>query len=166
MEFATIDPATNKLEKKYDFDSKELLEQKLDKAFTAYSQWRKLTVKERGEKLIKVAELLDERTEEFAATLNKEMGKPVGEAKMEIKATSDGIKKWIKEAEEALKPTIVDMGYKKAMTVYQPIGVIYSITPWNFPIIIPFQSNMQSMLAGNTILYKPAPSTPHTGELV
>ena len=77
MEFATIDPTTNKLEKKFEFDSKEAIEQKIEKAHSAYNQWRKLTIKERGEKLKKVADLLDERVDEFAATVSKEMGKPV-----------------------------------------------------------------------------------------
>ena len=45
MEFATIDPATNKLEKKFQFDSREMIEQKLKKAHSAYLLWRKLTVK-------------------------------------------------------------------------------------------------------------------------
>ena len=47
--------------------------------------------------------------------------------------------------------------------MYQPIGVIYSITPWNFPVIIPIQQNVQGMLAGNTVLNKPAPSCPQIG---
>ena len=166
MEFATIDPATNKVEKKYGFDSKEVLEQKLEKANTAYAAWRKLSIKERGEKIEKVAQLMEERKDEFAATLTKEMGKPPHEAQMEVKGAVDGLRMFIKLAEDALKPEIVEMGYKKAMTVYQPIGVIYSITPWNFPIIVPMQINVSSMLAGNTVLYKPAPSTPHTGELL
>ncbi len=95
---------------------------------------------------------------------NKEMGKPKGECLMEIKATYDGIRAWVKAAEDALKPKLIDMGYKKAMSVYQPLGTIYSISPWNFPVIIPIQSNVQSMLAGNTIVYKPAPNCPGTGE--
>ena len=88
------------------------------------------------------------------------MGKPLSEAYMEVEGTCDSIGTYVKQAEEALKPTVVDMGYKKAMTVYQPLGVIYSITPWNAPVIVPIFSNVQSMLAGNTILYKPAPCTP------
>ena len=112
-----------------------------------------------------MALLLDERADEFAAMLNKEMGKPLEEAKQEVLGGSAGIKVFCKQAEEALKPTLVEMGFKKAMTVYQPIGVIYSITPWNFPVIIPIQSNVQSMLAGNTVVYKPSPNTPQIGEL-
>lgn len=48
MKFASINPATNILEKEFEFDSKEVIEQKLEKAFTAYNSWRKLTIKERG----------------------------------------------------------------------------------------------------------------------
>lgn len=165
MKFATINPATNKLEKEFEFDTREQIEEKLNKAHAAYDSWRKLTIQERGDKLAKVAELMEERAEEFAIALNTEMGKPMPEAQFEVKDTYLGMKGYIKQAEEALKPAVVDMGYKKAMTVYQPIGVIYSIMPWNFPVTIPMFSNMQSMLAGNTILYKPAPSTPQIGEL-
>ena len=110
--------------------------------------------------------MLDERGDEFAEIMNKEMGKPVFEGKREVMFTTLGIRAVIKQAEDALKPTLVDMGFKKAMTVYQPLGVIYSILPWNFPLIIPLQSNIQSMLAGNTVLYKPAPNTPQTAQLL
>lgn len=51
MEFATIDPATNKVEKKFEFDTKEAIEQKINKAHTAYNEWRKLSVKDRADKL-------------------------------------------------------------------------------------------------------------------
>ena len=98
--------------------------------------------------------------------LNKEMGKPLEEGKQELKSAIGAIRFYCKEAEEALKPTLVEMGFKKAMTVYQPIGVIYSITPWNFPVGIAIRANIQSMLAGNTVVHKPPPNTPQIGELL
>lgn len=114
MEFATTNPATNTLVKSFAFDTEAEVLAKIERTHAGFVAWRKLSIKERGEKLQKVAELMEERKAELAKLLTLEMGKPEPEALQEVQAAWEGIKLWIGQAEDALKPRDHTIGYKKA----------------------------------------------------
>ena len=69
-------------------------------------------------------------------------------------------------AEGALLSKEYDAGMKRALSVYQPLGPLLTIMPWNFPFFLPLKNGVPSMLAGNTIILKPAPSVSQTGLLL
>lgn len=165
MKYASINPATHKLSKEFTFDSEEEIVKKIERAHASFGEWRKLSVAERVTRFNKVADVIDTKIEELARVTTEEMGKPMEQGLGEAKATAEMIRYFGGIAEENLKPRVIDMGYKKAMSVYQPLGVIYSVQPWNFPIALPFMTNAQAFLAGNTILMKPPPSCPRVGQL-
>ncbi len=166
MKYSTVNPATNKLEKEFAFESQEDIIKKIEKANAGFQEWRKVPLADRITRMNKVADLMEAKAEEFGKMATLEMGKPTAEAIGEAKATADFIRYLGTIAEENLKPKLIEMGYKKAMSVYQPLGVIYSIQPWNFPIALPFMTNCQSIIAGNAVLMKPAPSCPRGSQMV
>ena len=114
MEFATTNPATKPAWVLSIFAKTSASVSNAKLLTSVFVAWRKLSIKERGEKLQKVAELMEERKAELAKLLTLEMGKPEPEALQEVQAAWEGIKLWIGQAEDALKPRDHTIGYKKA----------------------------------------------------
>ncbi len=91
------------------------------------------------------------------------MGRPLEEVKAEVNNAINSVRYFTTIAEKALAPKIYETtGMKKAMSVYQPLGSIFQVMPWNYPVFLPLKNGIPSMLAGNTIILKPAPSVPQT----
>ena len=160
--YRSVNPQNNKLAKAFPFDSEKQISEKIERAWTGFKQWSGLTQEQRNKKLEKLADLMDEKQEQLAQVLTSEMGKPVAQAMMEIDFASQLVRHAAENAAEAMKPIPADTGLKKSVTVFQPIGPVYSIQPWNFPVSTLIHTNIQALAIGNSILVKPAPSCAQT----
>ena len=80
-------------------------------------------------------------------------------------ATGARFAKWFADrASFALQDRIIETpDLQKVRSVYQPLGSVFTVMPWNLPFYSPIKSSVPNLLAGNTVLLKPAPSTPQTG---
>lgn len=107
---------------------------------------------------------MEERKEELARTLTIENGKNLEEARGEIQEGID-ITKYIAGEGRRLfgETTTSELPNKFCMTIREPLGVVSLITPWNFPFAIPCWKIMPALIAGNTIIFKPASDTPLMG---
>jgi succinate-semialdehyde dehydrogenase/glutarate-semialdehyde dehydrogenase len=142
--------------------SKETKES-IDAAKEAFKTWSKLTAKERGAYLDKVAEILRNRTKEIAPIITKEMGKPLKEAETEISLAIDYLEWYAEEGKRTYGETIPASSASKRLTVIrQPIGVVGAITPWNFPIAMITRKIAPALAAGCPVVLKPASATPLT----
>jgi alpha-ketoglutaric semialdehyde dehydrogenase len=126
-------------------------------AQNAKEKWRKLTGAQRGEFLYKIANVIENRLEDIAETLTKEMGKTFPEAKGE---TLRGIAILRYYAGEGMRKTgdVIPATDSRALmyTTRVPIGVVGIITPWNFPVAIPIWKMAPALIYGNTVVIKPA----------
>ena len=133
----------------------------VDAAARAQRAWREVPVPERGEMLFTVARLLEERKEELARLMTREMGKVIKEARGDVQEGIDMAKYIAGEGRRFFGQTIPsELRHKFCMTVRQPIGVVGLITPWNFPIAIPCWKLAPALLCGNAVVFKPAEDTP------
>jgi alpha-ketoglutaric semialdehyde dehydrogenase len=133
----------------------------VDAAARAQRAWREVPVPERGEMLFTVARLLEERKEEMARLMTREMGKVIDEARGDVQEGIDMAKYIAGEGRRFFGQTIPsELRHKFCMTVRQPIGVVGLITPWNFPIAIPCWKLVPALLCGNAAVFKPAEDTP------
>ena len=133
----------------------------VDAAAHAQRAWREVPVPERGEMLFTVARLLEERKEELARLMTREMGKVIKEARGDVQEGIDMAKYIAGEGRRFFGQTIPsELRHKFCMTVRQPIGVVGLITPWNFPIAIPCWKLAPALLCGNAVVFKPAEDTP------
>jgi aldehyde dehydrogenase (NAD+) len=133
----------------------------VEAAARAQRAWREVPVPERGEMLFTVARLLEERKEELARLMTREMGKVVKEARGDVQEGIDMAKYMGGEGRRFFGQTIPsELRHKFCMTVRQPIGVVGLITPWNFPIAIPCWKLAPALLCGNAVVFKPAEDTP------
>jgi len=130
-------------------------------AKAAYPGWMETPAPQRADYVRRVGLLLEERKEELAVLMSREMGKTLRESRADIQ---EGIDFAIYMAGEGRRmfgvTTRSELPNKFSMTVRHPIGVAGLITPWNFPIAIPTWKLFPALIAGNTVVFKPAEDTP------
>lgn len=132
-------------------------------AEAALPAWRALTAKERGVKLRRWFELLNENSDDLALLMTTEQGKPLTEAKGEVTYAASFIEWFAEEAKRIYGDTIPGhQGDKRIMVIKQPVGVTAAITPWNFPAAMITRKAAPALAAGCTMVVKPAPQTPLT----
>src|SRR5579859_5928584 len=134
------------------------------KAFTA---WRRTPAPKRGELVFKVGEILTRRKEEIARAMTREMGKVLKETRGDVQ---EGIDTAVVHGAEGRRlhgfSAPSELPNKMGWTVRAPIGVAGLITPWNFPVAIPTWKSFPALVAGNTVVLKPASDTPHSAHLL
>ena len=136
----------------------------LESAQSAFPAWRALGVHKRAEYLKKALALMIERRQAIAEVLTIENGKTIAESLVEIDAA-------IKEMEFQIHEGVRLYGYTApsatdgvfAYQVREPLGVVSVISPWNFPFNVPGRKCTPALMAGNTVVFKPASLTPQTG---
>lgn len=134
-------------------------------AEAAYPEWRLVPPPKRGEIIMKAGLILQERKEELARLMTREMGKVLKETRGDIQEAIDMAFYVAGEGRRLLgQTTTSELKNKFAMTVRMPIGVCGLITPWNFPMAIPSWKIFPALVCGNTLVFKPAEDTPLSAE--
>lgn len=137
--------------------------QATDAAFEAFKTWSKLSAYERTEKLAEWARLMDEHTDELGELMTREQGKPLEEAKGEVKYANGFFKWYAEEGKRLYGETIPATTANKRIFVHkQPVGVVAVITPWNFPAAMITRKVGPAIASGCTVVIKPANLTPLT----
>ena len=127
----------------------------------ALPAWRSTPWPRRGEIILAAATIMEQRKEELAQLMTREMGKVLTEARGDVQEAIDMGKFIAGEGRRAFGETVPsELRNKWAMTMRQPLGVIGCVTPWNFPIAIPSWKIFPAVMAGNTVVFKPAEDTP------
>jgi acyl-CoA reductase-like NAD-dependent aldehyde dehydrogenase len=130
-------------------------------ARAAFAGWRSTPWPQRGALILRAAEILEQRKEELARLMTREMGKVLTEARGDVQEAIDMGKFIAGEGRRAFGETVPsELRNKWAMTMRQPFGVVGCITPWNFPIAIPSWKIFPAIMAGNAVVFKPAEDTP------
>ncbi|MBI3325359.1 MAG: aldehyde dehydrogenase family protein [Nitrospinae bacterium] len=134
-------------------------------AWTHFPKWRQVPAPRRAEIMFRAAELLVKRKEELARLMTREMGKVLKEASGDVQEAIDMTYYVAGEGRRLFgQTTPAELPDKFAMSVRVPIGVVAAITPWNFPLAIPTWKLIPALVAGNTVVFKPAEDTPLMGE--
>jgi acyl-CoA reductase-like NAD-dependent aldehyde dehydrogenase len=140
------------------------LEQAVQAAKRAFPSWSSLPYAERGAVLARAADAIEARAGELATLLVKEQGKPLPHARGEV-AGAVGALRWFANQKldiETLRETEQD----RIVEQRTPLGVVATITPWNFPLALLAMKVAPALITGNTVVAKPAPSTPLTSALL
>jgi succinate-semialdehyde dehydrogenase/glutarate-semialdehyde dehydrogenase len=156
MKYATVNPCNNELLKEFPFSNYPDIEV----STKAFHRWRKLSVEERGKQLKKVALLLEKNKAAYARLITLEMGKPLREAEYEINKTISTFDYYIENAPQFLAPETVASNASKSYIRFEPMGIIFSIMPWNFPFWQVFRFAIPTLIAGNVTILKHAPNVP------
>ena len=122
--------------------------------------WKHFSIRERSEFLIQISEYLRGNKDFLAEHITDEMGKPYKESLAEIEKVAWLIDYHCENAEEFLKPKVIETEYSEVYIQYDPLGGILGIMPWNFPFWQVFRFAIPTLLAGNTVFLKHAPNVP------
>ena len=133
----------------------------IEAAARAFPAWKALSAYDRAKILKKTAELLRERADRLARTLTMEQGKPLAEAKGEVLHAADTFEWFAEEAKRSYGRIIPPSNImKRHHAIKHPVGVVGTITPWNFPITLPSRKIAPALAAGCTVVSRPADLTP------
>jgi len=159
--FDDINPATLEKLATLQVASSDDVDRAVKSAWDVFTTWSETPPPKRAQVLFKAARILEERKEELATLLTLEMGKVISEARGDIQEAIDITMYAAGEGRRMFgETTTSELKNKFCMTILRPIGVIGMITPWNFPMAIPAWKVMPALVAGNTIVMKPASDTP------
>lgn len=124
--------------------------------------WRKLSLDKKIEIMEEVSSLAKEKEELLARTITEEMGKPLAQAKDEVKRFSNYINFYKDNVKDVLKDEKLVQGFQ----YFEPVGVVAVISPWNFPVGVPVSGIVPALLSGNSVIFKPSEYTPGVGKLI
>jgi len=133
-------------------------------AKAAFPGWAATPIEERAALVEAVAARLQERLSEFASLLTTEQGKPLDQATGEVMGTVFTLRAFTQMRPET--KVLRDEGGNRVVEHRTPLGVVAAITPWNFPMILAANKIGPALVAGNTMVLKPAPTTPLTSLLL
>ncbi len=153
-----LNPATEEVLTDCPRSSEEQLNQAVQAAKNAFSSWSQTQIQERKEIVLKIADIVEANAQELAQILTEEQGKPIGDATGEVYGMA-AFCRYFASLDLPVK-LIEDSDGRKVEAHRTPLGVVGAIVPWNFPLILLAFKLPPALIAGNTIVIKPAPTTP------
>ncbi|MDO0972800.1 NAD-dependent succinate-semialdehyde dehydrogenase [Mycolicibacterium frederiksbergense] len=163
--YAVVDPATGDVVKEYPTATDDQIEAAVSAAATAFKEWSKTTtVAQRAELIRKVAALHNERKDELAKIIQREMGKPLDQSVGEVEFSASIYEFYADNAEKFLADEPIDLldGEGSALIRRGPVGVLLGIMPWNYPYYQVARFAGPNLVLGNTIVLKHAPQCPES----
>jgi len=158
-----VNPATGEIAETCARADSDQLDAAVAAAKRAFPAWSGLPDDERRGKLLALADAIDARSGEFARLLTLEQGKPLAQAEFEAGAAAAAFRTFADFKLETI--TRVDEAHQRIIEHRTPLGVVATITPWNFPLLLLAGKVAPALMAGNTVVSKPAPTTPLTSLL-
>jgi succinate-semialdehyde dehydrogenase/glutarate-semialdehyde dehydrogenase len=168
MTYQTINPYTNEVVATFPDATKEEVEAAIAAAHEAFLSWRETAFSTRTAFLAKAAELLRADKRRYAGLLTLEMGKLIAEAEAEVDLSADILQYYADQGGSLLETVTVPVAYAaegEVEIVSEPLGVLLSVEPWNFPYYQVVRVAAPQLLAGNTILLKHASNVPQAAAM-
>ena len=158
----TVNPANGQVLAEYDNMSNEEIKSIIHKSKNAFEEWKK-DIGKRSIFMHRLSAQLRKDREKLASIATQEMGKPIKESRLEIDKCAWAVEFYAYNGELYLSGEALNSDAIKTMISYQPLGIIGSIMPWNFPYWQALRFAAPSMMAGNTVVLKPSSATMQCG---
>ena len=163
---AVINPSTGETLGEVSEVTTDDLDRALEAAEKGWHEWRAKDVETRGALLHKVADILRERADTIAHALAMEQGKPIEQARNEVRAATRFFDIHPEEAKRAYGRLLVRPQGQRSSVTYEPVGPCVGFAPWNFPIYNVARKIAPALAAGCSIISKPAEETPASAILL
>ena len=142
-------PATGKVNKEFETFTKDKVLEICKSSRKAFDEWKKQSFDERAYYLRKLAKVLRQKKQDYGKIITMEMGKPINQAMNEVEKCAWTAEVYADNAEDWLKDEVVKTEAKKSVVTFDPLGVILSIMPWNFPFWQALRFGIPALSAGN-----------------
>ncbi|WP_313695191.1 NAD-dependent succinate-semialdehyde dehydrogenase [Halorarum halobium] len=157
----SVNPATGETVGSYEEPSDGEVEAALETATETFESWRGTTVQHRADLLVDAGDLLRERVDEYAELMTREMGKPVSQARAEVRKCATLCDYYAERADEQLADEVIGSeSDAHTLVSYEPLGPVLAVMPWNFPFWQVFRFAVPNLAAGNVGLLKHASNVP------
>jgi succinate-semialdehyde dehydrogenase/glutarate-semialdehyde dehydrogenase len=165
MPIATVNPATGQLLQTFEPLTETEIEEKLQRAAQTFPKFRQLSFAQRGTMMNRAAQILEAQKEALGRIMTTEMGKTLASAIAEAAKCATACRYYAEHAEQFMAPETIDtggdpLGTNQTSVLYQPIGAILAVMPWNFPFWQVFRFIAPNLMAGNVGLLKHASNVP------
>ncbi len=158
--FESVNPATEEVLERVAGHDAGRVERALERAEGAFRDWSRSGSGKRTELMLGAARVLRERLPEWAATITREMGKPISEARAEVEKCAWNCEYYAENAEELLARRPYQASGGEHYVQHLPLGVVLAVMPWNYPFWQVFRFAAPALMAGNTALLKHASNVP------
>ncbi|MBC7465754.1 MAG: aldehyde dehydrogenase family protein [Bdellovibrio sp.] len=162
----SIDPITGAEKETFSHVSPAQIESTISELHQSYQAWSKLKISDRQVVLKIFQTKLEAEKETLAKLITEEMGKPIKESTAEVKKCIDTISSYLAFDYSFLENQTVHSIYKESRIQHHPLGIIYGIMPWNFPLYQAVRMFIPPLLAGNVVLLKHSEVSPKMGQLL
>jgi aldehyde dehydrogenase (NAD+) len=165
--FESVEPATGETLAEFQKGTDADVDRALAAAEEAFEEWRELSYIDRAEHLWDIYHELRERTDELGEIVTRESGKEISEGKADVVEAAHMVE-WAAGNARHPHGDVVpsEVAAKDSYMRRKPRGVVGCITPWNFPVAIPFWHMAVALVEGNTVVWKPAEQTPWCGQII
>ncbi|NYI17960.1 succinate-semialdehyde dehydrogenase/glutarate-semialdehyde dehydrogenase [Xanthomonas arboricola] len=164
MSYDTVNPATGQVEHTQQTLDAAGIEARLAASAKAFPAWAALPLAERGALLRRVGEELSRRREDLQRIMTAEMGKLRVEALAEVDKCAQGCAYYAEHAAEYLAPRNIPTEAQSSYVCYEPLGCVFAVMPWNFPLWQAFRFLAPGLMAGNVALLKHASNVPRCAD--
>ena len=149
-----------------EFDDSDVLEAKLDRAAGAFAHHRNTSVESRAQRLLRAAKVLERDADKLAELVTEETGKLLSEARAEALKCATVCRYYAQSGAAFLRDEPLGLADARSRLVYEPMGVLLAIMPWNFPLWQVFRCCAPALMAGNVLLLKHAENVPGCAEML
>ena len=156
----SINPYTEQVMQEFTLMSKQEVDWQLKASRDAFLKWRDVSTAERANFIKKLAAVLRTEKRNYAELITKEMGKPIKESLAEVEKCAWLADYYADNAVSFLKPEEIKADAKKSYVLFQPLGIVLAIMPWNFPFWQAFRFGVPAIAAGNVVVLKHASNVP------
>jgi succinate-semialdehyde dehydrogenase/glutarate-semialdehyde dehydrogenase len=160
MAIESINPATNKLLRRFEPLTDDAARQKIALATDAFRAYANVPLEHRALWMRKLAAILEHETKDLAALITLEMGKPLEAARFEILKCADVCRYYADHAARILAPESIPTEPNHSYVRWEPLGIVLAVMPWNFPFWQVFRFLAPALMAGNVALLKHASNVP------
>ncbi len=158
----SINPATEEVIQEYNIINEKEIKEKIKIAKDAFSRWKN-DIDQRSRDLAIVAEEFSKNKEELAQICTNEMGKTIKESRSEVEKCSWVLKYYADNGKILVQDQVINSDARKSTITFEPLGIIASIMPWNFPYWQALRFASPSLMVGNVSILKPSSKTIQCG---
>jgi succinate-semialdehyde dehydrogenase/glutarate-semialdehyde dehydrogenase len=166
MDVEVTNPWTGQVDHRYAYESWEVADAALARARAAFEPWAALGLEARGARVARLGAVLRERREPIARTMTAEMGKLHREALAEVDKCAAACDYYAAHAGEYLQEKAIPTEARRSYVRFAPVGCVFAIMPWNFPIWQVFRFLAPALMAGNVALLKHATNVPRCADAI
>jgi succinate-semialdehyde dehydrogenase / glutarate-semialdehyde dehydrogenase len=160
MPFTSINPATEEIVAEYLTHAAADVDHALKVASGAFQNWRSMSFAERAEVMTRAGELLESEVPVVAELMTSEMGKTFAAAKGEAMKCAATMRYYAQHTESMLVEQNLPTSGRRSGVRFEPVGAIFAVMPWNFPLWQVVRMAVPTIMAGNVVVFKHAPNVP------